>query len=213
MGPIRNLTELVESAGGIVLKCDFDTTNIDAVHLKPAGMPPLFFLNSKLSGDRLRWTLAHELGHAFLHTNNIGADIEEEADAFAAEFLMPENEIVNHLYEMTLLRAAELKPVWKVSMASLIRQAYNHNCITEWKYKNLFILLSKNGYRKNEPYPLTMEEPKLLKTIVAMHRSQLGYNPFELARLLFKNDPQFFEDRDKPRLMRFDGKPFFAFAA
>ena len=61
--------------------------------------------------------------------------------------------------------------------------------------------------------PLAVEEPTLLKDIIAIYRKQLGYDSFELAQLLFMNDPQFFDDREKPRLMRFDGKPFFAFSA
>jgi Zn-dependent peptidase ImmA (M78 family) len=49
--------------------------------------------------------------------------MENEADRFAAEFLMPAKEIGPQLARMSLRRAAQLKPNWKVSMASLIYRA------------------------------------------------------------------------------------------
>jgi transcriptional regulator with XRE-family HTH domain len=52
VGPVANVTSAVESAGGLVLKCRFDTKQIDAAHLWPPGLPPMFFLNKDLPGDR-----------------------------------------------------------------------------------------------------------------------------------------------------------------
>jgi len=210
-GPIQNITALIEGAGGIVLRCDFDTPLIDAAHLWLPGTPPLFFVNSCLPGDRLRWTLAHELGHAFLHRHYVGEDIEDDADRFAGEFLIPKREAAAHLWDLTLERAAALKPYWKISMASLVRQAHRHKCITAWKYKSLNISISKQGYRRVEPFPIAIEEPTLLKRIVNMYRNEFHYDGFEFTRLLFTDDSQFFSASDSPRLMRVADRPFFAF--
>lgn len=210
-GPVSNVTTAIENAGGVVLKCSFDTDLIDAAHFWLPGLPPLFFVNRDLPGDRLRWTLAHEVGHAVLHRHYVGGDVEDEADRFAAEFLLPRDEIARHLHGLTLERAAALKPHWKVSMAALIRQARRLDCITPSKYKTLNIAMSSQGYKKNEPYPIPTEEPTLLRKIVAIHRTDLGYGDTDLARLLFSPDPQFFEPGQRPEVLRIDGQPFFAF--
>ena len=45
-----------------------------------------FFVNTEIPGDRLRWTLAHEIGHVVMHLMP-SPDQEKEADRFAAERL------------------------------------------------------------------------------------------------------------------------------
>ena len=212
LGPVANVTALVESAGGVVLKCVFATKEIDAAHLWLPGLPPLFFVNRDLSGDRLRWTLAHEIGHAVMHRNPTG-DVEAEANSFASEFLLPRQEIEAHLPDMTLERAASLKTVWKVSMAAIIKRAYDLGAITSAKYRRLFTSLSACGYRTNEPFPIPIEEPQVVRRLVEVHQGELNYSNFDLAKLLFAVDEQFFAPGTIPRLMRFDDEPFFAFSA
>uniref|UniRef100_UPI000A5CA4A8 ImmA/IrrE family metallo-endopeptidase n=1 Tax=Vibrio campbellii TaxID=680 RepID=UPI000A5CA4A8 len=68
---------------------------IDAMSQRIDGMPVLFFVNVNAPADRLRHTLAHELGHMVLHTITFADDdeMEQEADAFAGAFLVPADEI------------------------------------------------------------------------------------------------------------------------
>ena len=40
-GPVKDLTALVESAGVLVLSCDFGTKAVDATSLRLMDMPPL----------------------------------------------------------------------------------------------------------------------------------------------------------------------------
>jgi hypothetical protein len=61
-GPIANMVELLEANGGIVIPCDFGTELIDAMSQRIEGLPILFFVNVNSPTDRLRHTLAHELG-------------------------------------------------------------------------------------------------------------------------------------------------------
>jgi Zn-dependent peptidase ImmA (M78 family)/transcriptional regulator with XRE-family HTH domain len=188
-GPIGNVTALIESAGGIVVKMPFPTRLIDAVHLWPPGLPPLFFINQNLSGDRLRWTLVHEIGHAIMHDNPTADDVEEQANQFAGEFLMPREEIKGFLHGLTLERAATLKPYWKASMSAIIRRAWNLGCISERKYRSLNAGLSAQGYKTNEPFPVEVEEPKLLGQIYSAHLTELGYEQVELELALFTPKP------------------------
>jgi Zn-dependent peptidase ImmA (M78 family)/transcriptional regulator with XRE-family HTH domain len=187
-GPVLNVTALIESAGGIVVKAPFETRLIDAVHLWPPGLPPLFFVNNDLPGDRLRWTLAHEIGHAIMHRLPSN-DVEEQANKFTGEFLMPRAEIKAHLFDLTLERAAVLKPYWKVSMAAIIRRAKDLGCITDRKYRSLCMSLNAQGYRLVEPFPVQVEEPALLDKIYGAHLTDLGYSQTDLELRMFLPQP------------------------
>lgn len=211
IGQISSVTALIESAGGMVLLCDFGTADIDAAHLWLPGLPPLFFLNHDMPGERMRLTLAHEVGHAFMHRNPVGDAVEDEANRFAGAFLMPRKEIAPHLTGLTLEKAASLKAVWGVSMQAIVMRAKQLGCIPDSRYRRLFTSLSAQGYRKNEPFPIPREEPAVLKQLVEFHRTELGYDDFDLAKLLFAPDPQFFAASVKPAVMSVDGAPFFAF--
>ena len=182
LGPIRNLVAAIESAGGVVFKFPFGTGDIDAVSMWPAGLPPLFFINSEAPADRIRFSLAHELGHVVMHRATSDT-MEEEADRFASEFLMPEREIAPHLAGMNLQRAAALKPYWRVSMASLVRRARDMHRITDATYSQLFRRLSQLGYRKREPGPIPGEEPTFLPALLDMYQTANGFTATDLAKL------------------------------
>jgi Zn-dependent peptidase ImmA (M78 family)/DNA-binding XRE family transcriptional regulator len=210
-GPVSDVTSVIERAGGIVLKCSFETRLIDAAHLWLPGLPPLFFVNRDLPGDRLRWTLAHEIGHAVMHERPTGDETEDQANRFASEFLMPANEVRHHLADLTIERAATLKQHWKVSMAALVKRADDLGCIKKSRAKALFSSLASQGYRLNEPFPLPIEEPQIVRQLVTIHREVLGYNDFDLAKLLFSVDPQFFSPGRSPVILKLNDEPFFAF--
>src|SRR5262249_10300310 len=153
LGPVRSVVGEIERAGGIIFRCGFNTMKVDAISQWPPDapeLPPVFFVNEDIPGDRMRWTLAHELGHIVMHHLPTD-DPEGEADRFASEFLMPGREIVAELNPFSLHRAAALKPYWKISMAALVRRAHDLKCISNRKYEYLNTQLAKLGYKKCEP--------------------------------------------------------------
>jgi Zn-dependent peptidase ImmA (M78 family)/transcriptional regulator with XRE-family HTH domain len=187
-GPIRNVVEAIESAGGIVFSRPFGTTQLDAVIQCPNGLPPLFFINSSMiSGERQRFSLAHEIGHVVMR-NVLSDNPEAEADQFAAEFLMPEREIAPQLDDLTIAKALRLKPYWKVSMQALIRRAYDLGKISPRKYRSLFADLSARGYRVNEPLPLPFEAPGLISDIIETHTNRMGLDERAMCKLLLSSD-------------------------
>ena len=120
-----------------------------------------------MPGDRLRFTIAHELGHLIMkNEDNPYAECEDEANEFASEFLMPETDIKFELNNLSCEKAFYLKPKWKVSMASLIRRASDLGVITKSRYTSLNVQMSKLGYRKNEPTPIEKEKPTLFQEII-----------------------------------------------
>ena len=94
-GPISNLTASCERAGIIVVWCDFDAP-IDEITMRVRDLPPCIFLNGGATADRMRFSLAHELGHIIMH--RIPTDeMEDEANRFAGEFLVPEKLLTNQV--------------------------------------------------------------------------------------------------------------------
>jgi Zn-dependent peptidase ImmA (M78 family)/plasmid maintenance system antidote protein VapI len=190
LGPIRSVIDTIEAAGGIVIRTQFASEKIDAVSLWVPGSLPFFFANEAIPGDRWRWSLTHEIGHAIMHASPT-PDQEKEADRFASEFLMPAEEVRPELQRLTMAKLADLKERWKVSMQALIRRAYQVGAITERQQRSFFMRMSQMGYRKSEPFPFPQEEPTLLKQVLAVHLGEHGYTPTELSRAAFMLEDEF----------------------
>jgi Zn-dependent peptidase ImmA (M78 family)/transcriptional regulator with XRE-family HTH domain len=184
-GPIDDLASSIENAGGIIIRFDFGTRLIDGLSQRIPGLPPLFFLNSEMPADRERLTLAHELGHVVMHAVP-NPDIEEQANLFAAHFLMPDEDIRHAFNIVTLARLAALKGQWKVSMGALLVKARHLGKVTSNQYEYLWKQMSAAGYRTREPEHLDFppEEPRLLQEAIAFHRGPLDYDVKQLASLL-----------------------------
>ena len=194
-GPIENLTEVVERGGAVVIQIDFDTSLLDALSFRLPGLPPLIFMNSRMPGDRYRFSLSHELAHLVLHNQpDTDENMEAEADEFAAEFLMPMKEIRPHISNPSLGKLARVKAHWKVSIKSLIVQAERLKLITPNQYVGLNVNYSKAGYGRNgEPFPIPIEMPTVLSAMVQYQLDELGYSIADLAKLLLLEPGEFIE--------------------
>jgi Zn-dependent peptidase ImmA (M78 family)/transcriptional regulator with XRE-family HTH domain len=206
-GPVDSVTTRIEDAGGVIVPCDFGTTQLDAMSQFIPGMPPIFFINIDVPTDRLRFTLAHELGHMILHQSphmTVGPEIEDEAGRFGAEFLMPARDIRADLADVTLAKLAALKPYWKVSMQALLKRATDLSAITAQQGQSLWKQIAASGYRKREPIELdtATERPMLWRELLEAHRKQLGFSVAELASLLctYQREVEAMVSPDGPRL-------------
>jgi Zn-dependent peptidase ImmA (M78 family) len=193
-GPVRNVVKTIEAAGGMVFRCPFGLTRVDGISQWPLddpGMPPVFFVHEDIPGDRGRLTLCHEIGHIAMHHLPTEGDPEDEANCFAAEFLMPADEVGPDLHGMTLPKAAALKSYWKVSMQAIIVRAHELGKVSDGQYEYLFRQLSAKGYRKCEPAPLPAEEPDMFRDLLDFHRKALGRNVQELSQYLGELEASF----------------------
>lgn len=191
-GPIKSVVKLIEDAGGVVIPMDFPSSKIFAVSRYVPGLPPMFFIGSNTPGDLQRSTLCHELAHLLLHRTP-NAEMETEADRFAAEFLMPADDIRDDFADgVSLPRLAALKPHWRVSMKNLLYRAKTLGGISERNARYLWMRMGKLGYRRREPAELDIptEKPSLLAELLEMHRQDLGFSLDQLQRLLLFSRPE-----------------------
>ncbi len=163
----------------------FGSRLVDAVSWWVPGLNPLFFVNDALPPDRERMTLAHELAHMVMH-DSIRPEMEDEANRFASEFLMPSADIAHSLSVKSLHDLARLKPYWRVSMAALLKKAETLGKVDPGRARYLWVQLSKHGYRTREPAELDppREQPMLLQELIDLHASSLGFTVGQLAEML-----------------------------
>lgn len=204
-GPIRNLVALLEDAGVVMVPVDFGVRDIDAIAQYTPGVGAIMFYNATSPMDRLRFTLAHELGHLVMHRTLPTENMETQADEFAAEFMAPARDIAPHFTgRVTLATVAALKPVWRLSMAMLLRSALRAGKLTKARYTALNQELSARGWKLREPQEtdIAPERPTIFGDIIAAHVRQLDYTIEELATVLTLYPSELRENYllEKPRL-------------
>ncbi|MCG7406800.1 XRE family transcriptional regulator [Paenibacillus sp. ACRRX] len=194
-GPIDNVVDLIEEAGAIIVPFDFEKANIDGISLWPPGSPPLIFVNYDRPMDRIRFTLCHELGHLVLHRNlpSDGEDIEEQADRFSSEFLMPTKDIAPMLKDISIQKLASIKPYWKTSMGSMLKKASDLGYVNERQTRYYWMQMGKLGYRTTEPPELAppIEKPSLLDDVVKIYQDDLKYSVQDMSNALALNTSEF----------------------
>ena len=190
-GPVKNIADVLEKKGIIIKEFNFQTEKFDGITVITDKHQPIIFVNNQLSGDRKRFTLAHELGHLIMHIpfelelETDDKELEHQANLFAAEFLMPELEIRNDLVGLTYSRLSLLKEYWLTSKGSIAYRAHQLNCITSEKYKNLQIELSRRGERRHESIDVMFTKPTLLNNIISFFKQELNYTTEELCNYLY----------------------------
>lgn len=184
VGPIQNLTALVESAGSVVITRPFGTTKLDGMSCWAKGTPPVFFLNAELPVDRQRWTLAHELGHLVMHATPPEGDPEREAEDFAQEFLLPSAVVNGELKRLTFQRLPAMKGEWRVPMREIIATAARRKLLPPSQIKSLAVQFSRAGWHGGEKYLIEPEEPQTTASTLDVHFNEHGYTTDELAMVV-----------------------------
>lgn len=156
MNPIPDLIDLIESKGILVIVTDVEQeAKFDGLQAEIAGQP-IIVVSANWSGDRQRFTLAHELGHLLVH-GRLSADLDEEkvCNRFASAFLLPKVAFIEHFgnkrHNLEVRELYLLKHEFGVSMSACLYRAKDLGVINESLYKKSWFLFSKKGWRKQEP--------------------------------------------------------------
>jgi Zn-dependent peptidase ImmA (M78 family)/DNA-binding XRE family transcriptional regulator len=168
--PATNLSRRLERNGIVVLPIHLEIDEHDAFSVWADTEPrtPVIVTTAGRPGDRQRWSMAHELGHLVLHQafTLTPSAIEDEADVFAGEFLLPEDAMRKDLSApLTLTALADLKSRWGVSMQALVMRAFNLDIVTDGQRRYLFRQFVAKGWMRDEPVLIPSEKPRLLRKL------------------------------------------------
>ncbi len=184
--PIPNMVHLLEAHGVRVYSLTIECSDVDAFSMY-RGTCPMVFLNVGKTGERLRFDAAHELGHLVLHSEHRephGPDAEQEANRFAAAFLMPRDDVLaQNLHGAGIDRVLARKTRWRVAAMALAHRLFELQLVTEWGYRSLCVNLSRQGYRSAEPNGIARESSQVLSKILVAVRAE-GGTPGTIAREL-----------------------------
>ncbi|WAD02568.1 XRE family transcriptional regulator [Levilactobacillus brevis] len=183
IGPISNMTLLMERMGIRVIFSNDDISGIDALTKVVDGQFYVIINTKGKSSVRIRFSLAHELGHVFLHSRysesvlkstERNKRIESEAQAFASSFLMPEEGILMDMVATNLDFLKSLKAHWLVSIQAIAMRGKQIGLLTQSGMTYVFQQISRNGWRKSEPLDDTIpiEYPTFIKTVLKYFDSE-----------------------------------------
>jgi Zn-dependent peptidase ImmA (M78 family) len=102
-----------------------------------------------------------------LHSEEVVQDVEERANAFAAEFLMPIEVIRPQLRNLRAPQLFNLKREWGVPMAALVERAFHEGLMRKEQRTSMYKMFAARGWRIREPLSdeLAAERPTLTRTI------------------------------------------------
>ena len=169
--PLDNLVQTSEDRGVVVIGWDDQTGNFDGLS-GWCNAYPIAVINTNRSTDRIRFSLAHEIGHLVMDTMRTTEDEEKLANRFAAAFLVPRTHALHELghtrHHLDWSELKLLKRKYGLSMAAWIGRARDLGIITENYYRELNIERSALGWRTVEPVDyLGDEEPIQLKQMAS----------------------------------------------
>ena len=172
MNPLPDVIDLLESKGVLVIITDVEQADkFDGLQAH-IGAKPVVVISAHWPGCRQRFTLAHELGHLLLH-DHLPQDMDEEraCNRFASAFLLPASGLIQRLggqrHQLDPRELKLLKDEYGLSMAACLYRAADLGIISKARRTSLFMLFSKNGWRKQEPgEPYPPERTYLFEQLV-----------------------------------------------
>lgn len=170
-GPVPSVVQQLEMHGVLVMRLpDSADPRVDALSTWE-GDRPLIFLNPRKDDKaRSRFDGAHELGHLVLHPDTEPGSklVEQQANAFASEFLMPRREIVDQLPRRVDWPALhDLKRYWGVSLRALVFRSNRLGRLSDASYRRANQQLAQLGLP--EPGSLgPSESPQLLGRVKSL---------------------------------------------
>jgi Zn-dependent peptidase ImmA (M78 family)/transcriptional regulator with XRE-family HTH domain len=174
--PIPHLLDVLEAHGVRVFSLALDVADVDAFSFY-RGDVPFVLVNTRKTGERQRFDMAHELGHLVLHCESetvAGREAEHQAQRFAAAFLMPREDVLAQpLWNVDPQRIIRGKARWGVSAMALAHRLRELGMLTEWGYRDACVQLSAAGYRRGEPSgAIVPETSQILRKVVGHLREQ-----------------------------------------
>ncbi|WP_040704033.1 helix-turn-helix domain-containing protein [Nocardiopsis salina] len=184
-GPVGHLVRLAENHGCLVVFTPRGTAKVDAYSFDTLQRPVVLLNPLKDDYFRQRFDVAHELGHLVMHLDAEpgGRVVENQANRFASELLMPADQIIDQLPPRADWKILQrLKQYWNVSLQALLFRARTLGVMGEVTYRNAVVSLSQKGWRRSEPGPMPiLEQPSLLPGAAELLRRDAGVEAGDLS--------------------------------
>ena len=180
VGPIDNLMVEVQKNGIHVSKISLKLEKIDAFSVWMNNKPYIFLNDDKNTNARIRFDIAHELGHLLMHadyyTNEdfekspIKEKLELEANMFAGAFLMPRQTFEKDVFSSSIDHFIQLKYKWKASISSMIYRCEALGILSNNQIKYLKDQMTKRSYWRREPLDneMPVEKPFMCKQAIQL---------------------------------------------
>lgn len=134
---IVSAVELLESFGIKIIEIEQDM-KFDGTCIK-AGTIPVIVVNNRLSAERKRMTIFHELGHLMLRFAE-GVDVEKMCTVFANEVLIPSEKFISLMgtsrHDISLMELKAIQREYGVSVDALMAKAATLNVISLMRYQS-----------------------------------------------------------------------------
>ncbi len=165
-GAIDNMQYALQSNGIIVTGFSDVESGIDAFSQQITIDGKIIYIIALSIGskpiERLRFDMAHELGHILMHTwgednEDISKDEfnarEKQANMFASALLLPKETFTRMVsaYPTNVDYYLALKKKWKVSMQAMMYRTRQLGIISANQFQYMMRIMSKNGNRTHEP--------------------------------------------------------------
>ncbi|WP_084724677.1 helix-turn-helix domain-containing protein [Streptacidiphilus melanogenes] len=203
-GPVGHLVRIAENQGILVVFSPVQAASVDAYSFDSRVRPVIVLNPVKQDYFRQRFDVAHEIGHLVMHADSEpgGRKIEDQAQAFAAEFLMPAEQMRDILPSSAdWPRLSQIKQTWGVSLQALLYRSRSLGVMSEVTYRNAITYLSAKGWRRQEPGVMpALEQPSLMAQAVSLLEEDgvklgdIAYEarvPLSLLETIVARTPQF----------------------
>lgn len=195
---LDNLTDKLEDNNFLILEIDYEE-KFDGFCEYVDNLA--FIILSSKGYERNRFTLAHELAHLILKFEEKLNDkeIEHYCDYFASCLLMPKVAMKKELEfrNNSITRNVSINEIiliakeYKVSLNAVIMRLNDLGIIDDYKKRNLFILLSKNGL-KTKQLKLVDEHPSRKEKIIFRLEAEKIISTDEVIKYLGVTTDEFF---------------------
>lgn len=201
-GPIQDVQYVLEQNGIIVTGFDTNEDKIDAFSQRTIlDNGEVYFIcvdqGSKPEG-RIRFDMAHELGHILLHPWSESLDLitkeefklrEKQANMFASAFLLPRSSYGKDVlaYPTDIKYYLWLKKKWRSSAQSMMYRSNQIGAISDNQFQYMMRQVSKQRWRLREPddTPFFLNENIFQGAIDLLNEAKI-LTPASLLRLFRK---------------------------
>ena len=192
VGPIQNITRVAENAGAFVTTFQGISAEVDALSIT-ANRPVIVRNEEDRYSCRLRFDIAHEIGHFVMHGGVVTGDraTESEANRFGGAFLLPRSSFAKEFPisasgRISWKTLAEVKLRWKASKAAMLMRARQLQLIDDHQLRGAIIKLKNGSEAKKEAEDdsIEIERPILLDKAIRLVTRHYGLALDDIAKEL-----------------------------